>query len=97
LPNAKVVESRGHRFWSADSVKVIRWLGKLGLRKRDVMSTPKLLSPSQIESLPIEGMTKKEIKEKLLPLVDQKVSGFKVVPLAASGKPVEFGSEFSDF
>lgn len=96
MPGVKVVESRGHRFWSADTAKVIRWLGKLGLRKKAVMTEPKLLSPSQMESIPVGGMTKKELKEKLAPLVDQKFSGYKIVPVAAPSKPAEFGSEFTE-
>lgn len=93
LPGHKIVESRSHRHWSADEKEIISALRKLGIKKSDVYSEPKLLSPAQIEKLG----DKKAIKAAITPLVSQTVSALRVVPVDAGGAPVTFGEEFNEF
>lgn len=93
LPGYKVVESRSHRHWSAPEKEVISALRKLGIKKSDVFSEPKLLSPAQVEKLG----DKKAIKSAIAPLVSQTTTSLRVVSIDASGTPVTFGDEFSEF
>jgi len=93
LPGYKVVESRSHRHWSAPEKEIISALRKLGIKKSDVFSEPKLLTPAQIEKLG----DKKQIKAAITPLISQTVTSLRVVPNDASGAPVSFGDEFDEF
>lgn len=93
LPGYKVVESRSHRHWSVPEKEIISALRKLGIKKADVFSEPKLLSPAQVEKLG----DKKIIKSAITPLVSQTTTSLRVVSNDASGTPVTFGDEFDEF
>lgn len=51
VPGFKLVLGDKHRVWSADPEEVLAALGKLGLKKTEVLTKPKLLSPAQAEKI----------------------------------------------
>lgn len=81
LPGYKVVESLGHRKWSAPEAKILSKLRRLGVKKKDAVIT-KLKSPAALEKL----LDKDQRKKAFVGLITRDSVGFRIVEDSARGE-----------
>lgn len=94
IPGFKLVEHYGNRKWKdEDEIKTALMANGFG---SEIFTEPKLKSPSQMESIKKEGMTKKDIKAMLKQYQEKPYKG-KTLAEESSEKPAIEASVYTDF
>lgn len=94
VPGWKLVKKRGHRFWK-NKDEAAGDLVLAGIPRDMLLTKPterELLSPAQIEALPLKEIpfaSKNQLKKFVADLTDTKSSGHKLVPQDADGEEVK--------